>query len=202
MKTGADYSASPERRAFDLAFSTLLMPATVAGKIVVRKLIANSTGKDLAPTVSEERIGYKHIPFEMKKFLVTDPDTNEHFGQWAETIDSKGIDELAQVENIHAGEMAVFGSRPLDLEYREMLMDLMSPRLGQKWDKVVDLQKPGVISPWSLYAHSTESVLPETEETAGMRGEMDIKFQMDHSFALELQLANQFMGLVLGLRKD
>lgn len=198
MKTGAYYSASSERRAFDIAFSTLLMPATAAGKIIVRKLIADKTGKNLVPTTSEKRIGYKHVPFEMKKFSVTDPDTNEYFGQWAETIYSNGIDELAQVENIRAGEMAVFGSRPLDLDYREMLIDLMGPGLGQRWNNVVDLQKPGVISPWSLYAHSTESVFPETEETAGMRGEMDIRFQMDHSLALEIRLASQFMGLVLG----
>ena len=79
MNVSPKYSASFEKRAFDVAVSTLLLPAKKTGEIALSRLLAKSKGEELDPIILQKRMGFKHVPFDIQKYLTLDPETGEPF---------------------------------------------------------------------------------------------------------------------------
>jgi lipopolysaccharide/colanic/teichoic acid biosynthesis glycosyltransferase len=197
MKTGPDYSASFEKRAFDITFSSLLLPAKKVGEIALRRAIENSTGLKLEPVLLQKRMGYKHNPFDIHKFLTLYPGTDIPIDDWAGLIRRLGLDELAQLYNIRKGEMSFTGPRPLEVGEYEEIRDMLGPKKGTRWANILLTARPGLYSSYGLYSHTTEENKHNIEEWAEIRADFDLRDSVDASVAHDILITAQFLGHAL-----
>ena len=92
MKMGPEYSASWEKRAFDVAMATLLMPAEKLTERLMRHLVGRALGDPDLVIYRQERMGPNETPFMIDKFRTLDPTTKEPFGNWARLFRKLGVD--------------------------------------------------------------------------------------------------------------
>ena len=197
MKTGLDYTASGEKRGFDIAVASLLLPGKRIGELIVKRLAAQSSGLELPAIVVQERMGQYHQTFAIQKFTTLHPTTELPLGGWAAKLRRSGLDELAQLANIRAGDMSFTGPRPLLVPEYEETRDALSPKLGRQWDNVVRAAKPGLYSSYAIYSHTRSAGDPNGPE---VRAEMDIRDFQDASMRYDIALTAQFIGIALARR--
>lgn len=198
MKVGAEYLHSPEKRAFDIAFSGMLALITpgVAG---LAKITFSERGLLF---YTDTRIGQYDREIFVKKIRTLGEDMLPINGM-AKFFRTKGLDELPQLQNILSGTLTVFGRRALLPNEYEQLRDIASKtkegrELLARRDEIVTPAKPGIFSSFAFFAHnvnSTDGALdPETILT---RLKMD-NYDHEHaSFKYDLNVLLKGLGAAL-----
>lgn len=197
MKKGLDYAQSREKRSFDIAVSSLLLPAKRGAEFVIGYYMARSEYSGLKPTLKQRRMGWNHQIFDIEKFQTLDPETHLPISKAAREMRRLGLDELAQLENIKAGDMSFTGPRPLIVQEYEAIRDGLPPHLGQRWDTVVSAMRPGLYSSYGIYSHVRNESDPNEPE---IRAEMDIKDAVEASIVHDIALTSSFVSMALTRR--
>ena len=197
MKKGIDYASSREKRNFDVAVSSLLVPGKRCAEFVIGYFMERGEYSDLSPILRQRRMGWNNRIFEIEKFQTLDTDTHQPINKVAKEMRRLGLDELAQVENIKTGDMSFTGPRPLIVSEYEAIRDELPERLGQRWESVVMTMKPGLYSSYGIYSHVREMADPNEPE---IRAEMDIKDAVDASVVNDIALTHRFISAALTRR--
>lgn len=191
------WNASPEKRIFDRAVSTALVPVDFTARHIVQRLIARSCDCRVQAVETQTRIGVFEQPFDLLKFRSIDPCTGQFFSNWAAMMQKLGVDEIAQLENVRRGEMGLIGRRPILSEEHAEVMDNLPPRLGAVWQGIGKYYLPGIISSYGLDLH-VRGVPDATDYER--RAELDIQDAFNTSPVYDAKLAQQFIGLALARR--
>jgi exopolysaccharide biosynthesis polyprenyl glycosylphosphotransferase len=137
---------------------------------------------------SQERIGYKGIPFRLYKFRSMLPDAEKNgpalssandprITKWGRTMRKWRIDELPQLWNILAGDMSLVGPRA----ERRYYIDQIIPRFP--FYKYLLKVKPGLTS-WGMVQFGYAENVDEMIE----RSKFDLLYIENISLALDLKI--------------
>lgn len=195
MKTGVEYLHSKQKRAVDIALSSLLAPADI-GAVKVAKFGFAEAGRLY---FYQERTGQNADLITMRKIRTLD-DNGVVLNGLAQIFRNKGLDELPQLTAIRSGEMSFFGSRPLIAEEYEDIRVQANETLRGKGllamhDDIVMPAKRGLLSRTAIHWH-----MNGYDNNVERRLFMDVQ---DHANAsLKYDLATLRIGITMVLKNE
>lgn len=134
---------------------------------------------DESEILSQLRVGQNSELFRVEKIRTQLGDTGNAYNKTATLLRKIGADELSQLVNIRAGDMSLFGWRPLTPTEHEMfLWSIEDSKTRDRWIKEVLPTRPGIISSYGNVNHLDMGGL--ITEWQG-KAELDIKDRMDDS---------------------
>ena len=194
MKSGIHWNCSNEKRCFDLALATVLLPAEKTAGLIVRRLVARSCGIDMDPVVYDERLGIFGETFWPARYRTSGLEAGAQFGKWSDRMRNCGLDGAARLRNIRAGEMGFVGPQPVSQQEYELTMDSLSPHTRREWDAVLRLYVPGYISSYMIDAIATGGA---DKGDPGLRAELDIMDAACTSPRYDARLVGQCASLAI-----
>ena len=146
---------------------------------------------------SQQRIGYKGIPFMMYKLRSMVPDSEKdgpmlssdndpRITNWGKIMRKWRLDELPQLWNILTGEMSFVGPRPERKYYIDQLV-----RLRPEYQYLFKV-KPGLTG-WGMVKFGYASTLKEMEE----RMQYDLIYVENVSLSLDLKIMMHTIRIIL-----
>ena len=154
MKTGAEYLHSRQKRAVDVVLSSLASPLDIGAATIAKHTFAEPDQLYF----HQERTGQKVNQMILRKIRTLD-ENGVILGGLAQMFRNKGLDELPQIAAIRAGQMSIFGSRPLILEeYEDIRAEASRTNQGRELlaqhDDIVIPAKRGLLSRYGLLCHT------------------------------------------------
>ncbi len=154
MKTGVEYLHSRQKRAVDIALSSLASPLDIGATTIAKHTFAESDQLYFY----QGRTGQKANQLILRKIRTLD-DEGIVLGGLAQMFRNKGLDELPQIAAVRAGQMSIFGSRPLiPDEYERIRAEANETNHGRELlaqhDEIVMPAKRGLLSRYALLCHT------------------------------------------------
>ncbi len=200
MKTGSEYALSADKDAFNSAVAHALAPLALASRAVLGRSLEGRPGEDFELDFDQERLGANGEVFLIHKLRTLDDETGEPLNRTAELFRRNGIDELAQVRNVLAGEMNIIAHRPLPLDLQEMVFHYARPSWVRIWHEVVGPEKPGMASSFSLANHR-EALDPKRPDTVKSRADdllrSDIRDHLGGSLVRDVSMLGKVMAAMV-----
>ena len=151
---GEQWLASRQRRAFDIAAATSVIPALAP--VVFMGALAFAAETRIHPLFLQQRVGRAGEPFTIAKLRTmpfVEDQANASTGYGDERATRVGrflrkytIDEIPQWGQVLAGQMSVVGPRPLVPSEVAETLDLLSPSEKNDWIHARTVAKPGFLS--------------------------------------------------------
>jgi lipopolysaccharide/colanic/teichoic acid biosynthesis glycosyltransferase len=169
---GEAYIHSLEKRRFDVAFARFLIPLEAATRAIA---VANSPAAP-SPYFSQLRVGENEELFSILKLETLEADLETPISPLHQWYRTHGVDELAQIRNILAGEMTAIGRRPIRPEelsgvYDTVGSDLEGAHLVDRYRATVAQTVPGLLSSFAIHSHTMHPLEPAPR----LRLELDIR---------------------------
>ncbi len=182
---GEAYIHSRDKRRFDIAVARLLIPLEVATRVVA---VANAPAAP-SPFFSQLRVGENEELFSILKLETLEADLTTPISPLHGWYRTHGVDELAQIRNILAGDMTAIGRRRIQPEelsgiYETVGADREGARLVDRYRSTVAQTRPGLLSSFAIHSHSVQPLEPDPHT----RLELDIKDYEDASRAHSIRL--------------
>ena len=195
------------KRAFDIAFSSVVVVVGFVPGLVLSGFVAKATGG--SPIYAQERIGKDGKPFRIYKFrtMVADADdvekylSAEQLEEWKRErkveddpritklggfLRRTSLDEIPQFLNVVAGQMSVVGPRPITSD--ELT------HFGSDAAKLLS-RRPGITGWWQTQSRNDASF--ETGERQALE-----LYYIDHaSLGLDVRIAASTVGSMFGSGK-
>lgn len=192
MKTGAEYLHSKQKRAVDIAFSTLFSPSDIGAATIAKHTFAEPGRLYFY----QERTGHHANNLILKKIRTLD-DNGVILSGLAQMFRNKGLDELPQLAAVREGLMSVFGSRPLiPNEYDQIRDKAGETRAGRsllaEHDEIVMPAKRGLLSRYGLFCHTAGY-----ENTVEQRLSMDIYDHVNASLEYDFRTLAMCVSAVI-----
>ncbi len=201
MTAGEQWLRSPEKRSFDIAFSSLAIPFSIP--IGMAALAVVMLENRHAPFFFQERIGNPDEVLLLPKVRTlsgpveyTASDTGHNHvratGKVSKLVRKSHIDELPQLGLVTTGHMSVVGPRPIVRSEFENVMDSLSSVEQTEWLHARRMSKPGLVNSLSLDQH-----IPEYENTAQDVAAADIAYAHEASSQVDRRIILQTARTVL-----
>ena len=194
---GADWNLSEQKRKFDIAGMTGLLP--ILGSIGVASAAAVAGIDRMNPLYTSKRYGLNG-EFDCYKLRTMPPTTAEtpSIDGHADTRATKlgkvlrklHFDEIPQTMNIYAGDMSLVGPRPLIGDDMTATMDILSPSEQPAWLRSRQTAKPAPFGLFQLRQHANNYQLAY-EEVLYERAMCDIEYGNTATLKGDLSIITQ-----------
>jgi lipopolysaccharide/colanic/teichoic acid biosynthesis glycosyltransferase len=199
--TGEKWLASGQKRSMDITLSTALLP--VAIPLSITAMAAIRIGDRYDPLFSHQRYGLGEELFTLHKLRTMSPNEQSDIASSGGSSDPRAtrigsflrkvrLDEVPQLINIYRGEMAVVGPRPLVPSQYEEIMDSLSPRDQELWQRARSRTKPGMIDQFGISSYQNGY----SNTSVAERVEADIAYYNDASLRTDTKLIFDSLSLI------
>jgi lipopolysaccharide/colanic/teichoic acid biosynthesis glycosyltransferase len=200
MKSGEQWLASKEKRAFDILAATCAAPAAVVlGSVALTAsaiegghtpLFLQKRHKSSQETITIPKIRTLSGPVE---HTISENGHNHHrvAGALMSLARKSHADELPQLALLAAGSMTVVGPRPIVAQEYEAIMDNLSAGEQREWEHARTLCKPGLLNRLSAHQHQAD-YYNDLRRTA----EADIDYLHHASLHTDLSIIHSTIGAI------
>ena len=197
---GETWITSRQKRTFDLATSSALMPLAIPASLVGAAAFYLET--HVNPFFSQSRLGRHNTPMHVLKLrsMPFKQDFNDASNGHGDERASKvgrflrktALDEVPQIFNILVGQMSVVGPRPLIASDVEMTMELLNPSEQKDWIKSRSIAKPGWLSD---FVNVSRSMIPQSKEYLLTRVELDCRYVLEASHQTDMKIIRNALSM-------